>query len=196
MYLFFDTETTGVPKDYKAPVTDSNNWPRLVSLAWILANERGGIEEHQESIIIPVGFTIPDQAAQIHGITTERAKKEGIPITTALGRFIYLLQTEPIEAIVAHNISFDERIIRAEFHRLGWIDHLEKKERICTMLKSVQHCKLEKKPGTTGGYKWPKLQELHKKLFNQEFEGAHGAAADVLATTRCFFELKRLDVIK
>ena len=194
MYLFFDTETTGVPKDYKAPVTDSQNWPRLVSFAWILANERGGIEEHQEAIIVPAGFTIPDQASQIHGITTEKAMKEGIPLAAALGRFIYLLDATQIEAVVGHNIAFDEKIIRAEFHRLGRVDYLEKKERICTMIKSVQHCKLPAKSGS--GYKWPKLQELHKKLFNQEFDGAHGAAADVLATARCFFELRRLGVIK
>jgi len=30
MYLFFDTETTGLPRNWKAPVTDLDNWPRMV----------------------------------------------------------------------------------------------------------------------------------------------------------------------
>lgn len=35
-YLFIDTETTGLPKEYDAPYTDIDNWPRLVQLAWIV----------------------------------------------------------------------------------------------------------------------------------------------------------------
>ena len=34
MYLFFDTETTGLPKRWNAPVTDLENWPRSFAGAW------------------------------------------------------------------------------------------------------------------------------------------------------------------
>ena len=45
MYLFFDTETTGLPKRWNAPVTDLENWPRLVQLAWIMYDDRGNMLE-------------------------------------------------------------------------------------------------------------------------------------------------------
>ena len=46
-----------------------------------------------------------------------------------------------------------------------------------------------------GGYKWPKLSELHMKLFGTQFEDSHNAMADVEATAKCFWEMKRLQVI-
>ncbi len=53
MYLFFDTETTGLPRNYKAPVSDSNNWPRMVQIAWRLMDEKGGEIDSQDFIIKP-----------------------------------------------------------------------------------------------------------------------------------------------
>ena len=62
-YLFFDTETTGVPRNYKAPSSDTRNWPRLVQLAWILT-EADGRRIHQSNLIVnPDGFVIPADAA-------------------------------------------------------------------------------------------------------------------------------------
>ncbi len=37
-YVFFDTETTGLPLNWKAPVTELENWPRLIQLAYIVYN--------------------------------------------------------------------------------------------------------------------------------------------------------------
>lgn len=59
MYLFFDTETTGLPKRWNAPVTDLENWPRLVQLAWIMYDDRGNMLESRDVIVKPEGFTIP-----------------------------------------------------------------------------------------------------------------------------------------
>ena len=61
-YLFFDTETTGVPKNYKAPITDLDNWPRLVQLGWILCDEQGSELQTGNDIIKPNGFIIPEAA--------------------------------------------------------------------------------------------------------------------------------------
>jgi len=77
MYLFFDTETTGLPRNWKAPVTDLNNWPRLVQLAYLLYDENGNKITGGDYIIKPEGFTIPINASRIHGISTERAIREG-----------------------------------------------------------------------------------------------------------------------
>jgi len=77
MYLFFDTETTGLPKNWKAPVTDLNNWPRMIQIAWILCDQNGTRIESDDFIIQPEGFTIPSDASRVHGISTEKAIREG-----------------------------------------------------------------------------------------------------------------------
>ena len=116
-YIFFDTETTGVPRNYKAPMQNTANWPRLVQLAWLLVDVRG-IELKRKSVIIrPDGFTIPEEAVQVHGITTERAQNEGFPLWNVLYEFMQDL--ELAEEIVGHNIDFDIHIVGAELCRLG-----------------------------------------------------------------------------
>ena len=77
MYLFFDTETTGLPKNWKAPVTDLNNWPRMVQIGWILCDSEGNRMATSDFIIKPENFTIPYDASKIHGISTEKAIREG-----------------------------------------------------------------------------------------------------------------------
>ena len=62
MYLIYDTETTGLPKNFSAPVTDSENWPRLVQVAWQLHNSMGELIEVKNFVIRPVDFTIPFNA--------------------------------------------------------------------------------------------------------------------------------------
>ncbi len=190
MYLFFDTETTGLPKNWKAPVTDLDNWPRLVQLAYFFFDAGGNKVSGGDFIIKPAGFTIPAEAARIHGITTERAEKEGKDLRAVLNDFQDAVGRA--EYLVAHNMSFDEKIIGAEFLRNKMPDSLPAKTKICTMQSSTGFCAL---PGPYG-YKWPKLTELYFKLFQTGFEGEHDAAADVAATIKCFWELKRLGVIR
>lgn len=192
MYIVFDVETTGLPRRYKAPVTDLKNWPRIVQIAWSCHSEEGEETGSGNHIIYPEGFVIPDSVAQIHGITQKRAEEEGIPISWALASFARAAQST--EYLVAHNIDFDYPIISAELYRCGIPSPLEGKERICTMkTKSVIcHCNLRK---SNGALKWPKLSELHHTLFEEGFEGAHNAMADVQACARCFFELRRREVL-
>lgn len=190
MYLFFDTETTGLPRNWKAPVTDLANWPRLVQLAYFFFDSGGNQVCGGNFIIKPAGFTIPAEAARIHGITTERAQKEGGDLGAVLRGFQEAVGRA--EYLVAHNMSFDEKILGAEFLRNKMPDTLPAKKKICTMQSSTDHCAL---PGPYG-YKWPKLAELYYKLFRADFEEAHNAAADVAATIKCFWELKRLGIIK
>ncbi|HBA60897.1 MAG TPA: 3'-5' exonuclease [Elusimicrobia bacterium] len=190
MFLFFDTETTGLPKNWKAPVTDLNNWPRMIQLAYRLCDADESVLAEADYIIKPVGFTIPDDAAKVHGITTERALKEGKNLLEVLLEFQEALKHA--QYLVAHNLSFDEKIMGAEFLRNGLQDALPGKKKICTMNSTTDFCAI---PGPYGN-KWPKLNELHQKLFQAEFEGAHNAAADIAATAKCFWELKRLGIIR
>ena len=189
-FLFFDTETDGLPKNYKAPVTDLDNWPRLVQIGWIVMNENQDVLEEKEYIIFPDGFIIPKEVSDIHRVTQERAEKGGVPILTVLQEFRTKISQS--DYLVGHNIEFDCNIIGAEFIRND-IESLENKTpRICTMKSSTAFCKL---PSKWGKYKWPKLMELHTKLFGEGFEEAHDAIVDIRATAKCFFELLELKVI-
>ncbi len=189
MYLFFDTETTGLPRNWKAPVTDVNNWPRMIQIAWILCDEDGNRIEADDYIIKPENFEIPQDASNVHGITTERALSEGVELTEVLNRFNQLI--EKADFIVAHNISFDEKILGAELLRKKIPSSFNKKRKLCTMKSSTNYCKLR----GSYGYKWPKLSELHIKLFGVDFDEAHDASVDINATEKCFWEMRKMGLI-
>ena len=189
MYLFFDTETTGLPRNWRAPVTDLNNWPRMIQIAWILSDDKGNRIEVDDYIIKPENFKIPRDASRVHGISTERAIDEGEDLELVLNKFNGLV--EQTDFIVAHNISFDEKILGAELLRKRIQSKFNMKRKLCTMESSTNYCKL---PGPYG-YKWPKLSELHIKLFGEDFEEAHDASVDINATEKCFWEMRRIGLI-
>lgn len=189
MFLFFDTETTGLPNNWKAPVTDLNNWPRLVQLAYLVYDSKGTKIKEEDFIIKPEGFTIPTDVSQIHGITTESALFEGKSLSEVLNQF-HLLVSQA-EFLVAHNMSFDEKIVGAEFLRLGMENIISTKKKICTMEISTNFCAIN----GPYGYKWPKLSELHYKLFKTNFEEAHNAKIDIKVTSKCFWELVKRNII-
>lgn len=185
-YLFFDTETTGVPKDYNAPASNTNNWPRLVQLGWILTDEEGNELSRGNEIVKPEGFVIPPDVVNIHGITTKIAQQNGKPLRTVIE--LFLRDSKQAKYLVGHNVSFDQKIVGAELYRLGITDVISTKKSICTMKEGTSICKI---PGHNG-YKYPKLQELYIKLFGHSFEKAHDAMRDIAATKKCFFEMKRI----
>jgi DNA polymerase-3 subunit epsilon len=190
MYLFFDTETTGLPGNWKAPITDTANWPRLVQLAWLLFDKNGTLQDSKDYIIAPKGYTIPSAASRIHGITTEIANSRGIDLMLVLDHFSRLVSNS--ECLVAHNMSFDEKIVGCEYLRNKLQNPVASRKKICTMEASTEFV------GIRGnyGYKWPKLSELHYKLFGTGFDEAHNAAVDIRATAKCFWEMKKLGVLK
>ena len=87
MFLTFGTETTGLPKNFKADVSDSENWPRLVQLAWQLNDQTGKLISNKSIIVKPENFTIPFNSEKVHGISTEKAIKDGIGLTETLLKF-------------------------------------------------------------------------------------------------------------
>ena len=191
MYLIFDTETTGLPKNWKAPITDTDNWPRCIQIAWQLHDAQGKLVDHQDFLIRPDGFNIPYDAEQIHGISTELAQEDGISLQEGLERFkAALAQTE---FVVGQNVGFDVNIMACEFYRLGFENNLEQLPVLDTCTeKTASLCQI---PGGRGGkFKLPTLTELHEYLFGTAFSEAHNATADVEATTRCFLELIRRGV--
>jgi len=193
MFLIFDTETTGLPRNYNAPLSDSDNWPRVVQIAWQLHDVKGNLISANSIIVKPVGFTIPFNAAQVHGITTERALAEGHDLQAVMNEFVEAVKQT--KYLCGHNIEFDLSIVGAEFIRLGMSDFFAGKPVIDTKNDEVtEFCAI---PGGRGGkFKWPKLEELYTKLFNEGFEAAHNAAFDVQATTKAFFELLKRGILK
>lgn len=189
MLLFIDTETTGIPKNYKAPASDLANWPRMVQVAWLLADDQEKELESAEHIVKPQGYAIPADAARVHGITTEKALAEGAELATVLASLEAAMGKAQV--LVAHNMAFDEKIVGAEFLRAGRSDLVAAKTRRCTMASSTNFCRI---PGPYG-FKWPKLDELSQRLFGESVAGAHRAGADTRACARCYFELKRLGVM-
>ena len=189
MYLIFDTETTGLPKNFRAPISDTDNWPRCVQIAWQLHDADSSIIEHKDFLIQPNGFEIPFQSEQIHGISNELAFENGKPLKNVLDEFQQVLSKTRF--LVGQNLRFDLNVMGCEFHRLqldnSWLEIpvLD----TCTE-KTAQLCEL---PGGRGGkFKLPTLSELHEHLFGERFQEAHNATADVEATARCFFELIRV----
>ena len=190
-YLFFDTETTGIPKDYKAPCTNTDNWPRLIQLGWLLTDAEGRILSEGNHIVRPDGFEIPKAASDVHGITTEFALENGKPLLDVI--FAFGADLNQAECVIGHNLDYDLHIVGAEYVRLGYDSRIMfARPTLRTMQATIQYCNI---PGRFGP-KWPKLMELYTKLFGQEFDGAHDAMADIIATKECFFELIRRGVVR
>lgn len=193
MYLVFDTETTGLPRDWNAPITDTDNWPRCVQLAWQVHDEMGELVEVKNYIIKPEGYTIPYNAEKIHGISTERAMRQGMDLSFVLEEFNKSLSKAKF--VQGHNVGFDISVMGSEYYRkgidspIGEIAILDS----CTE-NTAALCAI---PGGRGGkFKLPTLTELHTHLFNEAFNEAHNASADVEATARCFLELVRIGRFK
>ncbi len=187
--LFFDTETTGLPKDWKAPVSRTSDWPRLVQIAWFVTDNSGNVLKEREYIICPSDFTIPTDASKIHGITTELAKRKGLSLDVVLEELNSHISDADI--IVAHNMNFDEKIIGAEFYRKNINSTLFDKKRICTMEQATKYCAIP----SDYGFKWPTLSELYLKLFAETFNEAHNALNDIRATIKCFWKLVEKGII-
>lgn len=188
MFLIFDTETTGLPKKWDAPITDTDNWPRCVQVAWQLHNIYGELIEQQDFLIIPEDYNIPYDAEQIHGISTQLAKEKGEDLEKVLYFFNKALSKSKF--VVGQNVKFDLNIMGCEFHRKGISTNLNQMPVLDTCTeKTASLCQLQ--GGRYGKFKLPTLTELHQHLFNTPFSEAHNATADVEATTRCFLELIR-----
>jgi DNA polymerase-3 subunit epsilon len=197
MYLIFDTETNGLPQNWKAAPSANNNWPRIVSLSWQLYNLNEEKISEQDFIIRPVDFNIPPEATKVHGITEEIAWDKGVPLKIALVEFQEALLCS--EVIIAHNIAFDRAVVLSEYLRRGFFKDknistgFPGKKEYCTMQASTDLCKIPHKNGH--GYKWPQLQELYYHLFERKFANAHNSLADVQACAECYFSLQKTENI-
>ena len=192
MFLIFDTETTGLPLLKNAPLTNFDNWPRMVQIAWQLHDELGNFVEAQNHIVRPDGFEIPINAKMVHGISTEYALEHGEPLGDVLDMF--LEAAKKAKYLVGHNINFDLSIVGCEFLRNRGENPLPNWKVVDTCTeKTAEFCQFP--GGSHGRFKLPKLIDFHKLLFGEDFSSAHNACADVEATARVFLECVRLGVL-
>lgn len=183
MILVFDTETTGLIKG-NPQIQDVDSFPRIIQLAWGCYNYNGELLEEHCYLIRPFGWEIPKLPFWIEkGFETEKSLREGKDIESVLA--FLALDIEVADTIVAHNLDFDQPIVQAEMYRLG-MQLKNRPKKVCTMKATTNLLRI---PSMRGGYKFPKLMELHQYLFNCEFEGAHDAGHDVRATAKCYFQL-------
>lgn len=185
LYLILDTETSGfLPKG------------RLVQIAAAVVTEDNEELSSLCMIVKPDGWFIPAQVEDIHGISTEQARKEGLPLAFVLKMLNYYVFMA--DAIIGHNIKFDMDVLSSEYQKAGM---LKDKDRlfgipkvICTMKTTTKHCAIPKARGK--GYKWPKLEELYQIVTGKLLEDAHGALPDLNATREVFFQLREEGVIE
>ncbi len=194
--LFIDTETTGLPLNNNLPYTDLKNWPYLVQVALIIEDDNYGILAKRNIILKPNGYTIPESATKIHGISNERAVKNGEDRDKVISFLDLALYKSDI--IIGHNVSFDLNVIKSEIIRTKGIENalFKKKKHIVidTMKMGRNICKIPNLSFHTRlslPNKYPKLDELYYKLLNKHFNNQHDAMADVQAAYDCYYELKR-----
>lgn len=201
--IVYDSETTGLPL-FEKPSEDPRQ-PHIVQLAAVLINLDTREEVDQMNVIIkPDGWIIPEEVALIHGITTERALAEGIDEGVALERFLAMWLHA--ERRIAHNESFDARIVRIAIKRLidpknpdlaiPISDEWKAGKTECTQKLATPICKL---PPTAkmiaarrNHHKSANLGEAYKHFTGQPLEGAHDAMVDVRACIAVYFAIQDL----
>lgn len=196
MIIIYDTETTGLARDRLPP--DDPGQPHLVQLAASLIEDDGTERASMSMIVRPDGWTIPEEASRVHGISQDLAARVGVPLRVAVACFTNLRALA--DEAVAHNEKFDWTVVEAALARLGVTPEKPWPKRICTAQgPAADHVGL---PPTermlAAGFnkpKTPNLQELHKHLFGEGFDGAHDALIDVRACARCFTELRKRAVL-
>lgn len=179
-YLFIDTETTGLSCDIDSSPMEFEKWPRLVSVAYILTDDKKVLSDNYH-IVKPKNFIIPLESTRIHGISTAKAISEGEDISFVLSDFKEKLAL--CDFVVGHNVEYDINVLNAEYYRKEKDLPVNLRPSICTMKGSANICNLPNK-------KYPKLEELYYLLKGEKMSGAHNALVDTKAAMDCFWILK------
>lgn len=186
-YMIFDASGAGKPKTYKAPVTDTFVWPRLVHLSWIILGEDLKPVKDFDFIVNPEGYSFDEEKIKNCHIDAEDIEKKGEKLEDILNAFKQSI--DETDFLWAHNLKMNEMIVGAEFIRAGIRHNLHNAASYCLMQESTFFCRLPGKGGR--GYKWPSLNELHAVLFKKGFSPSGNARADVIAASRCFIMLMK-----
>jgi DNA polymerase-3 subunit epsilon len=206
-FLFFDTETNGLPTDRTKDYKEVRKWPHILQIAWQVWDIEGTTQHQRTSknILVKPQSTMVwnEESATIHKIKQEDLVTKGISLQKMLETFYQ--DAKDVDCIVAHNLGYDKPVLWAEFQRWVLSGRNDRdpavwwpKQELCTMMKTINLCKIpSQKQNPLDPYKWPKLAELFTSLFPARSlpENLHDASQDVDVLVTCFFELLRRDVI-
>jgi DNA polymerase III epsilon subunit-like protein len=194
--LVFDTETTGLPVERNPSIYDTQKWPHVIQLSYIVydseTNELITVED--DYIHIDANVNITPESQNIHKITKEILDSKGIPIQEALEKFNKFATMSDL--LVGHNVSFDKRMVIVEGIRNKI--RMNVHDTYCTMKNSVEICKIER-VGQNGDkyFKYPTLSELYNELFKKAPKNTHNALIDILLCMRCFAQIElRKDICR
>jgi DNA polymerase III epsilon subunit-like protein len=206
-FLVFDTETTGLPKSKYINPTSLTQWPHIVQFSFVIYDSSlNNIVESKDYVVkVPESILISEESTKLHGITNEISVTKGSPINEILNEFFYFLRG--VDKLIGHNIDFDINMIKVELLRLINSNTLTKeqlkiykydlhyltnyKNISCTLKDSIEFCNIQILDKNGKSYlKYPKLIELHEKLFNKTPSNLHNSFNDILVTLRCFMKLK------
>jgi DNA polymerase III epsilon subunit-like protein len=206
--LVFDTETTGLPKTKLMTKEVLPLWPYIVQFSYLIYDtSENAIVKIRDSIVkIPPTIEISKECTGIHGITNDHCSSQGIPLNELLHDFSFDFQK--VDLVVAHNLSFDLNMVKVELMRIiqsfqGSITRerslfitllkmlQESNKYYCTMKESIDLCNIKaiSKKGNKEFVKFPKLVELHEKLFYSTPKNLHNSLNDVLVCLRCYYGL-------
>tara|TARA_Y100001970_G_scaffold275749_1_gene377402 strand:- start:1204 stop:1887 length:684 start_codon:yes stop_codon:yes gene_type:complete len=216
--VYFDVETTGLPTHRNLIPTMLDNQPHIVQLSWIIVEENQGKFPDSESlhyevnnndnpprkytekdyiIKMPPGVSIPQSSTDIHKITNEISRDKGVNIDVVLKEFIEDISDATV--VGAHNLSFDKQMVLIEASRLDLYGEtavpFKKVNKYCTMMNGTNLCKIPKylEHSDTYTYKWPKLSELYKYLFDEEVDEnvvLHNAIDDCRVGVKCYLKMQ------
>lgn len=198
--IVFDTETSGLPSVKEATPYTINYWPYVLQFSYIVydINSHKLVKTFDSLVKIKEDVVISKKSFEIHGITKEQCLKEGKPINNIIHEF--MIDLNECQTIIGHNIDFDKNMLIIEMIRNNlfelFVPILNKKSQFCTMKKTVNLCNIELE-GNHGIYKkYPKLNELHEKLFYFTPKFLHNSFHDILITLRCYVKIKtNIDVV-
>jgi len=205
--LVFDTETTGLPNSKIINPDTLKLWPHIVQFSYVIYDiNLNDIVESNDKIVNVNDIIIPEESTKIHGITKDMSNKNGIEIESVLDEFFYHLRS--VDLLVGHNVSFDINMVKVELLRIIYENKLISEKEIkkykynlhylvnlknicCTLQESIDFCEIKAINKFGKEYnKFPKLIELHEKLFNSIPNNLHNSFNDILVTLRCYMKLK------
>jgi DNA polymerase III epsilon subunit-like protein len=204
--LVFDTETTGLPKTKMINPDSLHLWPHIVQFSYLIYDTESNDIMHISDQIVKVtsNVDITEESIQFHGITNEMSQSKGVKIYDILYYFFNYLKN--VDVIVGHNVSFDINMVKVELLRIIYLNMYKDETEICkynlhfltnssniccTLQDSVSLCNIQALTKYGKPYlKFPKLIELHQKLFNGTPNHLHNSLNDILVTLRCYMMLK------
>ena len=194
--IIFDTETTGLPLQRNSSIYKTNEWPHIIQLSYMVIDDETHeiLVEVNDYILINDDVVITEKSFEVHKITREFLKENGIPMREAINKFIYHMQ-ECICA-VGHNVSFDKRMVLVEGIRNKILVNM--KNTFCTMKNGTDICAIKRVSQDGNEYfKYPSLMELHEFLFNHNVKNLHDASVDIMVCMRCYYKMfHNVDIAK